>query len=72
METQAWQVKAGKYMTVVVSIDLLNIKVVVYKKLSCKLTNLPFYQDCQIPVVATIGLLHAHLCRGGVVCWGHS
>ena len=48
--------KAGKYMTVVVSIDLLNIKVVVYKKLSCKLTNLPFYQDCQIPVVATIGL----------------
>ena len=49
--------KAGKYMTVVVSIDLLNIKVVVYKKLSCKLTNLPFYQDCQIPVVAPIGLL---------------
>ena len=29
VKTQAWQVKAGKYLTVVVSIDLLIVKVVV-------------------------------------------
>ena len=42
VETQVWQVKAGKFLTVVISRDLFNVKVVVYK-LSCILTSLTYY-----------------------------